>query len=33
MVKIGIHLWKLSQNKAGVLLFWTTLQTSSFFNP
>jgi len=25
MVKIGVHLWKLSQDKARILVFWTTL--------
>jgi len=25
VIKIGVHLWKLSQNKTGVPLFWTTL--------
>jgi len=25
MVKIGVYLWKLSQIKTGLSLFWTTL--------
>jgi len=31
MVKIGVHLWKLSHNKIWGLLLWTTLYGSNIF--